>query len=151
MSPLVQAPLTPDPSDTNAAASPPVGKTRNRLVASALSVVLPGAGQIYNGEERSGVGWLGSVVSAYVGLEPSREWSHGHHVVLGFVLHLACIAYAYRGPERPSPVIDTAVKAEREEAAHAAAVARAEEQGARVGRAAAESLRGFRRQLRRRI
>jgi TM2 domain-containing membrane protein YozV len=54
-------------------------------VAAVLSLVIPGAGQMYKGQVGSGILWLISVAVGYA------------FVIPGLVLHLFCIASAYSG------------------------------------------------------
>jgi len=65
--------------------------------AALLSLVIPGAGQMYKGQIFNGLFWLVIVVVGYVAM-----------IVPGIVLHLMCIVGAASGkppadPEAPSP------------------------------------------------
>ena len=62
----------------------------NPGVAGVLSLVIPGAGQIYRTRVASGLAWLLAVASSYVLLLP-----------LGLILHVACIIAASRRPAPP--------------------------------------------------
>ena len=58
----------------------------NRGVAALLSLIIPGAGQMYKGQVLNGIVWLIVVVCGYAAL-----------VVPSVVLHLCCIAGASMG------------------------------------------------------
>jgi hypothetical protein len=55
-------------------------------VAAALSLVIPGSGQIYKGDTRGGFLWLGAVVLGYM-----------MFIVPGVVLHVLCVISAAQG------------------------------------------------------
>lgn len=75
----------------------------NPGVAAVLSLVIPGAGQMYKGQVLNGLAWLFFVVVGYIAF-----------VGIGLVLHLFCIVGAASGnpdipdPDTPSP--DTHVR-----------------------------------------
>jgi TM2 domain-containing membrane protein YozV len=59
-------------------------KAWNPGVAAVLSLVIPGAGQIYKGQIGPGIGWLiGTIVGYYLFIVP------------GLILHIICIYKAY--------------------------------------------------------
>ena len=60
-------------------------------VAAVLSFVIPGLGQIYKGKILAGFVWMFAVIAAYLGT-----------VIVGFLLHIACIVHAYSG-NQPRP------------------------------------------------
>jgi TM2 domain-containing membrane protein YozV len=63
-----------------------VGKRWSRLVAMVLSLVIPGAGQLYKGQALNAIVWFVVVVAGYVAF-----------VLPGVVLHLFCIIGAATG------------------------------------------------------
>lgn len=70
---------------------------RSAGIAAILSLVIPGAGQMYNGHVGRGLAWLFAVVFGYVAF-----------VLPGVVLHLACVLMAADGAnptadDQPSP------------------------------------------------
>jgi hypothetical protein len=60
-----------------------------------LSLVIPGAGQIYKGKLTHGVVWLLIVGGLYI-----LGISTGKPPVIGVIFHLLCIWDAYRGNEK---------------------------------------------------
>ena len=62
----------------------------NPSTAAVLSLVIPGAGQMYKGQVRSGFLWLGAVVLGYMTF-----------VVPGIVLHVLCVISAAH--DQPTP------------------------------------------------
>ena len=58
----------------------------NPSVAAALSLVIPGSGQIYKGQTRGGFLWLGAVVLGYMTF-----------IIPGVVLHVLCVMSAAHG------------------------------------------------------
>ena len=72
-------------------------------VAGVLSLVIPGAGQIYKGQVFNGLLWLVVVVAGYIML-----------IVPGVILHILCILGAVSGkntaPDPNAPNPDTHVK-----------------------------------------
>jgi TM2 domain-containing membrane protein YozV len=55
-------------------------------VAAALSLVIPGSGQMYKGQTRGGFLWLGAVVLGYMTF-----------IIPGIVLHVLCVISAAQG------------------------------------------------------
>lgn len=137
------------------ATSPHVEKTWNPRLALLLSLVVPGAGQFYKGQKpwQISVTWFAVVIIGYLGLATRREWSLAHDGELtslpGLMYHFVCIADAYMTDPNLSPVANAALTEEEEEADRLAGLARAEDRGERIGRAAAESLHRVRRRFRR--
>ena len=63
----------------------------NPGVAAVLSLVIPGAGQMYKGQVGAGFGWLIVVVLGYM-----------LFIVPGLILHISCIVKAYSDvPKKP--------------------------------------------------
>jgi hypothetical protein len=73
-------------ADLRAAATPPLPRKWSPGVAALLSLVIPGAGQMYKGQVGSGLVWFFCIVTGYFLL-----------VVPGFVLHIICIFTAASG------------------------------------------------------
>lgn len=71
---------------------------RSAGIAAILSLVIPGAGQMYNGHVGRGLLWLGAVVVGYFAF-----------VVPGLFLHILCIILAaggaHDGDDRPAPAV----------------------------------------------
>jgi len=59
-------------------------QTWNPGVAAVLSLVIPGAGQMYKGQIGAGVGWLVGTIAGYC-----------LFIVPGLILHIVCIYKAY--------------------------------------------------------
>lgn len=74
-------PISPPPAQTPSQAS---GREWNPGVAAVLSLVIPGAGQIYKGQLANGLTWLVFVILGYA-----------LSVVPGIILHVCCIVRAY--------------------------------------------------------
>jgi TM2 domain-containing membrane protein YozV len=72
-----------------AAVAPP--RAPSPGVAAVLSLVIPGAGQMYSGHVGGGIAWLIFVVLGYM-----------LFILPGAVLHLVCILTAYSGAQRPT-------------------------------------------------
>jgi hypothetical protein len=64
----------------------PVVRVWSPGLAAALSLVVPGAGQMYKGQVRGGLLWLGAVVVGYMTF-----------IVPGLVLHAICVYSATQG------------------------------------------------------
>ena len=81
---------------SSAAAAQPMPQQRlwSPGIAALLSLVIPGAGQIYKGEVGHGLGWLFAVVIAYVVF-----------VFAGAILHLVCIVAAAQGDPYRDPTV----------------------------------------------
>jgi hypothetical protein len=62
----------------------------NPLVAGALSLIIPGAGQLYLGKPVTAIAWFAVVTLGYLLM-----------IVPGLILHMACIASATAGAFRP--------------------------------------------------
>ena len=62
----------------------PASQAWNPGVAAVLSLVIPGAGQMYKGQIGSGIGWLIGTVAGYC-----------LFIVPGLILHIVCIFKAY--------------------------------------------------------
>lgn len=62
----------------------------NPIIAGVLSLVIPGAGQVYLGKPFAAIAWFAVVTLGYLVL-----------IVPGMILHLACIASATAGAYRP--------------------------------------------------
>lgn len=71
--------------------SPPSGESAKPGVAAVLSLVIPGAGQLYRGRLLSGLVWFVCVVMGYAML-----------IVPGIILHLCCIVAAASGSSAQS-------------------------------------------------
>ena len=72
-------------------------------VAAVLSLVIPGAGQIYKGQVGQGIAWLLGVILGYA-----------FFIVPGLILHLSCIVTAASGS--PNPQASEAARLEHERA-----------------------------------
>lgn len=113
-------------------ATAPIERAWNPGIAALLSLVLPGAGQLYKGQVFNGLAWFVFVMAGYV-----------MFIVPGLILHFCCILGASMG----NPLAEAEkqrVKLARNRTAsiqtatrERAAMARADERGVRWGRAAA--------------
>jgi TM2 domain-containing membrane protein YozV len=64
----------------------------NKGVAAVLSLVIPGAGQMYKGEVGAGLAWLFFTILGYLA-----------YILPGIILHLICIGSAASGDPNPKP------------------------------------------------
>lgn len=79
----------------------------SRGVAALLSLIIPGAGQIYKGNVLSGIGWLIFVPLGYM-----------FFIVPGAILHFFCIIAATSGDNSPVPKHTKYEKEEDKEGVH---------------------------------
>ncbi|MEQ1909225.1 MAG: hypothetical protein ABMA15_10410 [Vicinamibacterales bacterium] len=145
-------------NDTETAtASELVKRAWSPLLASVLSLVLPGAGQVYKRQIFFGLIWLISAVLAYAGFfdlfrglfdfrpTPRRYLSPFE---LGGVIHLLCVADAALSDPQSEAQQAMASTEQQDELERAAGLARAEERGERLGRTAAQAVFKLRKMLR---
>jgi hypothetical protein len=81
----------------------PAARTWSPGVAAVLSLVIPGAGQMYKGQVGQGIAWLLGVILGYA-----------FFIVPGLILHLSCIVTAASGS--PNPQASEAARLEQERA-----------------------------------
>jgi len=87
----------------NARVVPGADRSFSPGIAAVLSLIIPGAGQMYRGDVGQGLAWLIGIVIAYVMLVP-----------LGFVAHIVCIVSATSRSARGGTAPTTSVASEPE-------------------------------------